>query len=195
MDAGLFGSLRRVKYIQCDHKRPSRTGNAGLEAASGDYVAVIDDDNLLFSDHVERLVRLLEERRDLTAAYAACFEVETEILSSDPLVYTESRRRALARRPYSKRYLTRHDFIPITSMIFRRSEYERRGGFDPNLAAAEAWDLWLRLCKHGPFGYVPHVTAVCRAPTGDVARHRREEILRANRRAVREKHLQLELAD
>ena len=195
LDAGLFGSLRRIKYIQCDHKRPSRTGNAGLEAASGDYVAVIDDDNLLFSDHVERLVRLLEERRDLTAAYTACFEVETEILSSDPLVYTEGRRRALARRPYSKRYLARNDFIPVTSMIFRRSVYERRGGFDPTLAAAEAWDLWLRLCKQGPFGYVPHVTAICRSPAGDVARHRREEILRANRRAIREKHLQLELAD
>ena len=43
--------------------------------------------------------------------------------------------------------------------LFRRSVVRRVGGFDPDQLAAEDWDLFLRMSRHGPF--VPVEQQVC----------------------------------
>ncbi len=177
----------RVHYIQNPHGGPSSTGNAGLERARGDFIAVLDDDNLLFPGHVERLMGLLEGDRALAGAYSGCYQVETEILSFDPFVYSEGRRKHLAHRTYSKPLLWADDFIPVTSMIFRRSCYEQYGGFDVKLKAAEAWDLWIRFSLNSRFAYVKAASAICRASADALGRRQWQEALEKNRRLVRDK--------
>ncbi len=177
----------RVHYIQNPCGGPSETGNAGLERARGDFIAVLDDDNLLFPSHVARLMELLEEDRTLAGAYSKCCQVETEILSHDPFVYSEGRRKHLAHRSYSKPLLWADDFIPVTSMIFRRSCYEQYGGFDVKLKAAEAWDLWLRYSLDARFAYVKRATSICRASADALGRRKWQEALEENRRLVRDK--------
>ena len=177
----------RVQYIQNPQGGPSATGNAGLERASGDHIAILDDDNLLFPTHVARLMGALEENRDLAGAYSSCLQVETEILSQDPFVYTEGRRKHLAHHSYSKPLLWADDFIPVTSMIFRRSCYEQYGGFDVKLRAAEAWDLWIRFSLSSRFAYVKDATSICRASTDVLRQRQRQESLDKNRQIVRDK--------
>ncbi|MCF6172629.1 MAG: glycosyltransferase, partial [Campylobacteraceae bacterium] len=51
----------------------------GLENASGDYLMFLDDDDLLYSDHIEVLVNALEENKDYVAAYSLAWLIETKI--------------------------------------------------------------------------------------------------------------------
>lgn len=184
---GSSGDAGIIQYVQTPRGGLSATGNAGMEAARGDYLAVLDDDNLLFPKHVERLVALLEGDRSLAGAYSACLQVETEIHSQDPFVYTERWRKRLARRAYAKSSLWADDYIPVTSMVFRRSFYERHGGFDIRLKAVEAWDLWIRFSLNAPFAAVKTASAICRISADRLARQQWQDVVEENQRLVRVK--------
>jgi GT2 family glycosyltransferase len=70
--------------------------------------------------------------------------------------------------------------IPCSSVLVRRSVVTALGGFDedPNLNAVEDFDLWLRVSRAGPIGFIPrihgfyrvHATGISRDP--DVQRER-----------------------
>jgi glycosyltransferase involved in cell wall biosynthesis len=73
MDA--IGGNRLVFRYLAAHDPAARWGHHarlhGLEAASGDYIAYLDDDNAFRPDHIQKLVAALEANPDAGFAYSA----------------------------------------------------------------------------------------------------------------------------
>lgn len=71
---GLLSSLfseEKIKFINLDvNKGRSFARNAGLELSKGKYVAYLDDDDIYYSDHLEKLVFFLENNIDYKVAYS-----------------------------------------------------------------------------------------------------------------------------
>ena len=63
---------------------------------------------------------------------------------------------ALARLASEQRIVT-------PSIAVRRGVYERLGGFDPRLACAEDWEMWVRIAADFPIWYEPQLLAVYRS--------------------------------
>jgi GT2 family glycosyltransferase len=143
----------------------SRAGNLGLSLATGKYINFLDDDDLLFADHVEVLVGELESDRSRLAAYSIGFEVRTRVLSIDPFIYEETSYGVVYEQPYSKNLLTKANYIPINSIMFSRELFLKQGGFDEALNALEDWDLWLRYSKYTDFMFVEKSTCLYRVPS------------------------------
>jgi len=126
--------------ILVDHHREgaARTRNRLVGAAAGDWIAVLDDDDLLFPDH---LATLWEARDTADVIYPYC-EVSGREWSPN--------------RPFDAAELRRGNYIPITALI--RADYLRAHGWSPEVDM-EDWDLWLRLLDAGArFACVPKVT-------------------------------------
>ncbi|CAK0767936.1 hypothetical protein CCP4SC76_4940001 [Gammaproteobacteria bacterium] len=51
------------------------------------------------------------------------------------------------------------NYIPIHSMLFRKTQDTMRCHFDPSLDLYEDWDFWLQLSGLGDFLYIPEKTA------------------------------------
>jgi GT2 family glycosyltransferase len=141
-----------------------RTGNIGLELATGVFIGFLDDDDLLFADHVETLATTLLAHGGMNAAYAHAWEVETAFTPGAWTLYHEQPPRGRMPRAFDAKALWCANYIPIQTVLFRRELYEKHGGFHEPLDALEDWDLWQRYALDGYFLYVDKTTSIYRTP-------------------------------
>lgn len=148
--AGLVAGIRAPEGISLRHIALQKAGrshaaNAGLEAARGDFIGFLDDDDYLLPGHVATLRGLLAGRPDLDAAHSAALEIAADI---DPATgqYGEERPNAVFLHPLSlSSDLLNRNHFPIQSVLFRRDILGPQDRFDPNLDALEDWLFWMRL--------------------------------------------------
>jgi GT2 family glycosyltransferase len=174
-----FGELQVVYRATGRRTGRCAAGNLALSLASGEYLVFLDDDDLLYADHVEVLVDAVQ-RQGALAAYALAREVPTQVDALEPYRYTErlDEAQVLHLQPFSRAVLWHHNYMPIQSVLFHRSLYERLGGFDPDLENLEDWNLWTRYALEHDFAYVAKETSVYRVPGTTEAQRRRAEAMR-----------------
>jgi GT2 family glycosyltransferase len=127
---GLVDSIRKkygadIRFISSPTGGRSAAGNAGLKAATGEYILFLDDDDLLFPDHVETLVEALINSPEYMCAYSLAWMVPTEI-ASKLRSYHEIGHLMVHdhRRPFNRHRLHVENIAAIQSVIFRRRAYE-----------------------------------------------------------------------
>lgn len=174
----LAPSTVNVRFLSNEKIGRSGVGNAAMAAATGQYYMFLDDDDLLFADHVETLMQSLTADTTLDAAYSLAFEVTTHV-SEDKSSYTEELiyTPPVFRQPWDYEVMQRHNFIPIQSIMFKKELYLRWGGFDLELDQLEDWNLWLRYGYEANFRYIEKTTSLFRTPADSNTRAERHALL------------------
>ena len=146
-------ALRRVDL----EENLGRAGaaNAGVEAATGDYVGFLDDDDLVAPEHVETLARLVSAA-GVRVAYSDAAVAIYELDGSRGWKCVERR------LPYSRDFdpdlLALDNYIPFNTLLIERGLLLETGPFDATLPFFEDWELLLRLARRAPFHHLPQVT-------------------------------------
>jgi GT2 family glycosyltransferase len=145
------------------------TGNLGIESARGEFICFLDDDDLFFADHVEHLLSRIIGREDLGACYSLAWETKIDVDARTGR-YSEVMHSTLPghRLPFDREKLKSFNYIPIQSVLFRRSLFERYGGLNPSLDNLEDWNLWVRYSWRHDFLLCPKTTSMYHVP-GDPA--------------------------
>jgi glycosyltransferase involved in cell wall biosynthesis len=183
-----------IRYFCTDfHTGRAKAGNIGLRTAKGEYFIFLDDDDEFFPDHLEVLIERLEKDKG-RAAYSLACEVQTDIISTNPYVYTEKGRRVVFNQPFNLLLLLWRNYIPIQAILFHRSLYDECGGFDESLDYLEDWDLWIRYSATEKFIFIPNITSKYRVPPerSDASREREKKFREATH-AIREKQKQTDI--
>jgi LmbE family N-acetylglucosaminyl deacetylase len=139
------------------YSRP-RAANQALAACRGEYALFLDDDDWLYPDHVERLLRALSLHPDAVAAYGGVrvLQPDGSWLRDYDTAWSSHRLRGI-------------NFLPVHAVLFRAEA--ARGAdalrFDESLPVLEDWDFWRRLARRGTFVHCPGISAVyCRGESG-----------------------------
>lgn len=150
--------------------------NAALEAARGDYLMFLDDDDLFLPHHVARLVDEMRESEGSIGVYAGVIGVDRS--------GTEIHRFNDAFDPVRLRM---GNYIPMHAMLFRRDAVTRGARFDESLPVCEDWDFWLQLAAQAKFRHVPEIGAVYNMQSDDSSGVwvRQEEVRRVVLRILR----------
>lgn len=161
---------KKIHYYSCAKVGRCVVGNVGLSHASGKYCMFLDDDDLLFADHVGVLVEALEKQAYYCAAYSSAFEAKTEIL--DDKNYLEASFNLIKQhdREVGFKELLEMNYLPIQCILFKRTLFEERGGFDESLEYLEDWNLWIRYAYANEFKYIRKTTSLYRVPTDNTHR-------------------------
>ncbi len=160
------------------HRGRCVAGNRALEIASGEYLGFLDEDDLLYADHVEQLLAAISATPGALAAWGLAFELPSRIDAHSHRVTAEGRAWTRYTESYSLLRLLRYNYLPINCVLFHRSLFEQCGGFDPDLERSEDWNLWVRYAVHGgPFVRVARTTAIYRMPLDAEAEDERHRVM------------------
>lgn len=131
---------RRIRLIAY---HPGHNGNyarnRGLEAATGEFIAFLDDDDEWLPRKTELQMELFEKEPDVGLVY-----------SSQNCIYTDSgityQTQPMYRGDLSKRIFIRGEMGTPSQVMVRKSVLDETGPFDLELGALQDYDLWIRCC-------------------------------------------------
>ena len=129
------------------NKGVSAARNAGIQAASGDWIALLDSDDEWLGQRLEKQLQCLQDNPD--AVLIHCDEIW---IRSGRRVNAMNKHRKYGGRIF-KRCLPLCVISPSASLI-ARDVLQQIGLFDESLPACEDYDLWLRLCARYPVHFV-----------------------------------------
>ena len=159
-----FRNRLDVRYFRIHPGRGrSVAGNLALQQARGEWICFLDDDDLLFADHVEVLLQTAQQHR-LKGAYGLSWRTHTRVVDEQAGVVQEVSSDIFPDEAFSRMVLWHHNFMPIQSVLFHRSLYERHGGFAEDMEQLEDWNLWTRYTIDTDFVQLRKVTSKYRVP-------------------------------
>lgn len=126
--------------------------NAGLDAASGDVVCYLDDDNAMHPAWLQAVAHVLSMRDDVDVIYGVTV-AEHRILDN---LDDENWWPAFWQLPWARETLLRENLTDAGALAHRRELPEAR--FDEEIGSGEDWDLLIRMTADRPALAVPAVS-------------------------------------
>lgn len=134
---------RKIYYIFQPNKGLAGARNTGILSAKGEYIALLDSDDLFLPKKIQKQVEALEKNPDFSVCYC------------DLLHFTEREPRQFFHHRYSYPSgnlfgeLLKKQFINPLTVIIKKTVFDTYGIFDENLKRSEDWELWLRFAHAG----------------------------------------------
>jgi|GEM_PF-1498253 len=142
----------RIVRVRTEGVRAAAARNAGLAAATGEWVTFLDDDNLMGSQWLRGLASFAEQHPDAMVAYGAQWRQYEQAVADPSGAY-------LWFRPsFDGDELQRANYIDLGALAVRRGAAEL--SFDESLRRFIDWELVVRLAAVHEVHPVPVVSGV-----------------------------------
>jgi glycosyltransferase involved in cell wall biosynthesis len=156
-------SDHRLKVFSYPHQGHSTARNHGLSHSIGEYVALIDADDLWTPDKLEAQLHALQSQPEAAVAYSW-----TNFIDQDDRFLRAGSYINVKGNVYSK--LLGTNFIENGSNpLIRRAALTAVGQFDETLVTSPDWDMWLRLAARYSFVCVEAPQVLYRVSTHSVS--------------------------
>jgi glycosyltransferase involved in cell wall biosynthesis len=142
----------RIHYIVQDNRGLSGARNTGIAAASGEYIALLDSDDLWEPDYLDRQLEVMRNDPELAVVYPNARRFGDRMRSGRLFMdqFPSS-------GPVTFESLVQQECNVMVSVLARRDVLIAAGLFDDSLRSSEDFDLWLRLVQGGwRIGYHRH---------------------------------------
>jgi glycosyltransferase involved in cell wall biosynthesis len=147
----------RFRLVQQDNRGIAGARNTGIKDARGEWICLLDHDDLWLPTKLEKQLDYAHEHN-------------LDLLCTDAFIVTESERwvysrgfpdiaAAVQRAPTDPAVDVfeqgiRLDFLCASSVMLKRSLFEKHGLLDPEAVPADDYDMWLRCMPNAKVGFV-----------------------------------------
>ncbi len=139
-----------IRWFQRNHGGPARSRNYGIEAARGQYIALLDCDDEWLPGKLAAQLAIMRARPEVGLVHTD-FDVRFEDGTLEERVVAGS-----SREPMVQAFAGGHVALPSTLLI-RKSVVDQVGGLDPELYGSEDSDLTIRLFRMTTFACIDQV--------------------------------------
>lgn len=136
-----------VTYLFQGNRGVSSARNLGIRSSTGEYIALLDSDDLWLPSKLEQQVTVMEHDPNLQLCH-------TEEIWIRRGVRVNPKRKHQKYGGYIFPYCLPLCVISPSSVMIRRMLFDDIGCFDEELPACEDYDLWLRITKTYPVHFI-----------------------------------------
>ncbi|CUU05427.1 MAG: glycosyltransferase [Fimbriimonadales bacterium] len=142
----------RIRLFTQQNRGTYATLNRLIAESRGQYLAILNSDDLWLPQKLEKQVAMLEAnpRMGLVHTYGYFIDDAGNRLPQNPLGYPWPRTTCL--NPIED--LVRYNRIVPSSAMIRRECFEKLGGFREDLYGLGDWEMWLRIALHYEIGFI-----------------------------------------
>ena len=156
----------QITYIRQQNAGPSAARNTALAAAEGSLIQLLDADDELYPDYLERMIESVEREPDASVFTASWDEIDASGAVTG--------RVEAAPWPQDTFHALFDPMLvgPPSRYLLRRAAIDKAGFFDPAMPACEDWDVWVRMAAAGcRFVAVPKARVRYRSHPGSRSKH------------------------
>ena len=143
----LNGYGARLRPIFQANRGVSSARNAGIRAAQGRYIALLDSDDLWLPKKLAAQIAVMEAQPDIPLCH-------TEEIWIRRGVRVNQMKKHQKHGGYIFPHCLPFCVISPSSALMRRAVFDEVGYFDEALPACEDYDLWLRITKTHPVHFI-----------------------------------------
>jgi glycosyltransferase involved in cell wall biosynthesis len=177
-----------VKYLDNSLQGRTVAANRGLKNAGGKFICFLDDDDILYNDHVSTLVYFLKDS-DYKVAYTETYFVHTEYDPSGK-ANVQTQKYPAQTMDFSRDTLLFYNYIPFMCLMFESDALKYAGGFDNDFELCEDWDLTIRVSKKFPFYHIKKFTSEYTIWSRDLQSIQNNNKLFVYRKKIYQKHFE-----
>ncbi|MFC1517591.1 glycosyltransferase family 2 protein [Candidatus Margulisiibacteriota bacterium] len=145
----------KIRYQWQKNLGLARTRNNLIKLSKGDYIAILDQDDLWKKDKLEKQMSLFSKDPEVKFVYSSFTFIDD---NDDPVNDFQEK---LYRGFFFDEYFNNY-FIPCPTIIFNKDIIDKVGFFDPAYKYAEETDFALKASLFYKFDYVPESTCFYR---------------------------------
>lgn len=133
-----------VRYIFQQNQGLAGARNTGIRAAQGEYIALLDSDDIWDATFLERMMALAQRAPGASVLYCG-------------ICYIDAHKHDLPQRGGTKAYpegqlyqtLLRANFLIPSTVVMKRNAVMAAGLFDPAFRRLQDRELWIRMLRRG----------------------------------------------
>jgi glycosyltransferase involved in cell wall biosynthesis len=154
----------RIRYIEQENQGMSAARNRGIAEARGDFIALLDDDDLWPPDKLQTQVEAMRAHPGAVLVHG-----RAALLKPDGSTYILAKPTYPSGAVYEQ--IREHCWVMSPGQALIRTHVLRKvGGFDPGLWATDDWDLYIKLARQGEFLFVDRVCLFYRMHSENASR-------------------------
>ena len=161
----------RIKYFRNDeHLRISKSRNKALGLARGEYIAVLDSDDVWSDrDKLKKQYEFLERNKDYVLVGGGVIVIDEHGQETKRYFNRESDENIRGKILFQNQFAH-------SSVMFKRDVALKVGGYDENLNIGEDYDLWLKLGTLGKMANLKEYLLKYRVHGGNITLKRIEAL-------------------
>jgi glycosyltransferase involved in cell wall biosynthesis len=148
----------KLRYLYQSNRGLPAARNTGIQEAEGEFIAILDADDVWLSARLSRGVAVLDGNPDVGLVHSGVARIDANgAVVSIPVFPLKYRSGKMAIH-----LLTRRANIACPTVMFRKQCLGAVGLFDETMGATEDRDLWFRIAERYEIAYIDEVLAHAR---------------------------------
>ncbi len=146
---GIVARDPRFRYMRLERNGGvAAARNAGIAQARGEYLQMLDADDMIGPAKLERHVAFMDTHTDVAVVYSGFVHFTDSPALHSPGEY-KADERLTGKGSAIIRRLLKGNVFRMNTLLLRAAVVRAAGGFHPAFRHIEDWDLWLRLAAAG----------------------------------------------
>ena len=147
----------KIKVINQSNSERAVSRNNGVKNSSGEYIALLDSDDLWIEDKLQKQVEVLDKMKDIILTYGQSYRINEK---GKKIKIAKRQTKGFSGNVFEN--LLYRNFIVSATPMIRREYFEQTSGFQTKYIPYEDWEFWIRFSLFGKFYFLDEPLAYYR---------------------------------